>query len=392
MDDIKKLVIDNFKNKFGISPVATALAPGRLEILGNHTDYNEGFVLSAATNLYTVCSIAPAEGNICTLYSFDIDSNNDLKSTFSIDSLSSPVPGEWSNYVKGVAYEISKLVPNNNIPAFNVGIMSTVPLSAGMSSSAALEVAAGFAFGEMCGVKLLPEEWAKLGQSVENNYLGLKSGLLDQFSSIFGEKDSLIFCDFREVKVLKTVSLSDDYVFIVANSMVKHNLVDSDYNVRRESCEKAVEAIKHKFPEVKALRDVSYKMLEESRDLIDFIDYKRALHVVGENSRVLAGVEALGNNDIELFGSLMFESHQSSKENFANSCTELDYLVELGKTLPGCIGARLSGGGFGGISIHLVKKDRAEEYKNRLFTAYKIQTGIESPVLICQAGDGAEVL
>ena len=387
--ELERIVVDRFKEEYGVEPVVLAIAPGRLEILGNHTDYNEGFVLSAATDLHTVFAAAPVEGKLCTLNSFD----NKLDAKFDINKLSTPIAGDWSNYIKGVVFEINKLAAGEGkIKAFNAGIMSTVPLSAGMSSSAALEISACLALGKLFGVELAPEEWAKLGQRVENNYLGLKSGLLDQFSSIFGEKDNLILCDFRKTKVLKKVKFPHDYEFVIANSMVKHNLVDSDYNLRRKSCENAVEVIKQKYSGVKSLRDVSLKILESTREQMNIVDYKRALHIIGENDRVLKGVEALENNDIEAFGELMFESHKSSIDNFENSCSELDYLVETSKSIPGCIGARLSGGGFGGISIHLVKKNMVEVFKTRLKTAFKIQTGIEIPVLDCRAGDGAKTV
>ena len=389
MNNIKEEILKKFNEEYGSSPIVLAAAPGRLEVLGNHTDYNEGFVLSAATDLNTVFAVAPVEGKTCKLNSFD----NNLCASFDTDTLDTAIPGDWSNYVKGVVYEISRLPGmKNKITAFNAGIMSTVPLSAGMSSSAALEISACFALGKLYGVELSPEEWAKLGQRVENNYLGLQSGLLDQFSSIFGKKDNLIFCDFREIKVLERVRFPHEYEFVVANSMVKHNLVDSDYNLRRQSCENAVDAIKQKYPEVKALRDVSLKILNDCKKHMDFVDYKRALHIVGENKRVTEGIKALENKDIDKFGDLLYESHQSSINNFENSCSELDYLIELSKSIPGCVGARLSGGGFGGISIHLVKKDMAEQYKNRLRTAFKIQTGIEIPVVICDTGDGAAVI
>jgi galactokinase len=389
MDNIKRVIVDKFKEEYGYSPDVVAVAPGRLEVLGNHTDYNEGFVLSTATDLNTIFAVTPVEDKTCSLNSFD----NNLTATFDIDALDTAVPGDWSNYIKGVVYEISRLSSaKNKITAFNAGIMSSVPLSAGMSSSAALEISACFALGKLFGVELSPEEWAKLGQRVENNYLGLKSGLLDQFSSIFGKKNNLIFCDFREIKVLKRVQFPREYEFVVANSMVEHNLVESDYNLRRKSCENAVEVIKTKFPGVKALRDVSLSKLKDCKEQMDIIDYKRALHIVGENERVLEGIKALENNDIVRFGALMYESHKSSINNFENSCPELDYLVELSKSIPGCVGARLSGGGFGGISIHLVKKNMAEQYKDRLKTAFKIQTGTEIQVILCGTGDGAVIV
>ncbi len=378
-------IVEAFEKKFGKKAAFVAKAPGRLEILGNHTDYNQGFVLSAAVSQATEFVIAPAEGRKCRIWDF----RGNCGAEFDLDNISKPTPKDWSNYIKGVIVELAKR--GIKIGAFDAGILSTVPLSAGMSSSAALEVAASFAFSKLFNINLAKEDWARVGQGVENNYMGLKSGLLDQFSSIFGKENSLILCDFRDVKVLKTVPVPEGYCFVVGNSMVKHNLVESDYNLRRASCEKAVEGIKKKYPEVKALRDVSQTMLDSCKDLMDKVDYLRACHVVGEDERVMKAEKALEHGDIQEFGKLLFESHASSISNFENSCVELDCLVELAKTIPGCLGARLSGGGFGGITIHLVKEAVAESYCTKLKTAYKTQTGKSIETIICSIGDGASV-
>lgn len=383
MSDTKNILIEKFKTLYGVSPVAVGHAPGRLEILGNHTDYNEGLVLSSAVGQRTSFAIAPNPGKICKLTDFRDGSSKE----FSLDDIEKPVKGDWSNYVKGVIQELRKR--DIEIDGFNGAILSTVPLSAGMSSSAALEICAAFAFAATFGIDLPKPEWARIGQGVENHYMGVQSGLLDQFSSLFGERDSLIFCDFREVAVKRTVKVPHGYVFVVANSMLKHDLVDSDYNQRRISCENAVRAIQGKHGEVKALRDVSMAMLEECESLIAPVDYLRAKHIVGENERVIAGTAALDANDVKLFGQYLYESHESSKVNFENSCDELDLLVELSKTIPGCVGARLSGGGFGGISIHLVEEVRASQYCAELEKAFQAKTGVKTETIICQMGDGA---
>ena len=374
-----------FKEAYGVDATVVAKAPGRLEILGNHTDYNEGLVLSAAVEQVTEFAISATDGPICELRDF----RDGSVKTFDLDDIDKPVPGDWSNYVKGVICELRKR--GSEVQAFKGAILSTIPLSAGMSSSAALEISAGFAFSKLFNIEFSKEEWAKIGQGVENNYMGLQSGLLDQFSSIFGKKDSLIFCDFRKISVEKNIQIPGHYVFVVANSMVKHNLVDSEYNTRRESCETVANILGGKYNNVTALRDVSTDMLEDSKDLLDYDDYKKALHVVGENERVLKAVESLNNSDIEAFGRLMYESHESSINNFENSCKELDALVELSKSIPGCLGARLSGGGFGGITIHLVEADEAEQYCTRLETAYEQLTGKKTKTIISAIGNGADV-
>lgn len=381
MEDLRTL----FRSHFGVDALAVASAPGRLEILGNHTDYNEGVTLSAAVSQTTRFAIAPRPGRDCRLKDF----RDGSEKAFNLDAIDHPTPRDWSNYVKGMIVELRKR--GHDVGAFDGAILSTVPLSAGMSSSAALEVAAGFAFAKAFGINQSGTDWAKTGQGVENNYMGLKSGLLDQFSSIFGKADALIFSDFRTNEVVKNVSLPHGYMIVVANSMVKHNLVDSEYNSRRASCENAVKVLRGLYPSIKALRDVSMAMLEEGKSLLDRQDYLKALHVVGENERVYRGAELLEKGDIVDFGKLLFESHESSRRNFENSCPELDCLCELATSIPGCLGARLSGGGFGGISIHLVEAAMAEDYCRRLKQAFKLQTGKETETILCSIGDGAHL-
>lgn len=380
---MKQDLIDSFAAAYSAKPAAYSSAPGRLEILGNHTDYNEGFVLSCATGQATEMAIAAIPGRICKLQ------NPPLKGEFTIDldDMDTPRPKDWTNYIKGVLVELRKR--GISYPAFEVLFKSSVPLSAGMSSSAALEMAFCMALKQLAGIDLPLPEWARVGQSVENVYLGLKSGLLDQFSSLYGKKDSFILCDFRSVEVLKTVTMPSGWKIVVANTMVKHNLVESDYNQRRESCERATKVIQGKFPQVKTLRDVSSAMLEECKSILDHTDYLRAKHVVGEDERVMKGVELLEAGKVEEFGALWFQSHESSRDCFENSCPELDVLVELAHTIPGCVGARLSGGGFGGISIHLVRESEAKNYCERLAAAYKLKTGKTIETVICSIGDGA---
>lgn len=380
---MKQELIQLFTEHFGYAPAVFSRAPGRLEILGNHTDYNQGFVLSAAVGQATEMVMAKRDGRICRIV------NPPLEGEFVIDldDMDTPKKGDWTNYLKGVLVELRRR--NIEFPAFDLLFKSTVPLSAGMSSSAALEMAFCMALKELAGIELPLPDWARVGQSVENVYLGLKTGLLDQFSSLYGKKDSLILCDFRSVEVLKNVSMPSGWKILVANTLVKHNLVESDYNLRRESCEQAAEVIQKKYPEIQALRDVDSAMLESCKEDLDIIDYRRAKHVVGEDERVWKADAYLAEGNVEAFGKLLFESHESSRDFFENSCPELDALVELAHHIPGCAGARLSGGGFGGISIHLVKEEAAESYAARLSEAYRLKTGKEIETILCGIGDGA---
>lgn len=373
-----------FREHFSYAPLAVSKAPGRLEILGNHTDYNEGFVLSCATGQHTSFAGALNKSGLCRIY----DGKMQEEACFAPDDLDNPKKGEWVNYLKGMLSELKKR--GFQVRGFDAAINSCVPLSAGMSSSAALEISFGFLLRELFSIEMKKEEWARAGQGVENNYMGVKTGLLDQFSSIFGKENSLIFCDFRRVEVLETVPMSKDYAIVVANTLVKHNLVESDYNLRRESCERARDVIAAACPEVKALRDVDSSLLASFKDKMDAIDYKRALHVVGEDERVIKGISLLKEGKAEEFGALLFESHESSRYSFENSCPELDALIEIAKSMPdACVGARLSGGGFGGISIHLVKKEMAELYARRLEMAYNKMTGKECRTILTSIGNGA---
>ncbi len=377
-------LVEGFAASYGGSPQIVARAPGRLEILGNHTDYNEGVVLSCAVDRNTWFAARPVAGRRCQLH----DLRDASQAEFSLDELATPRRGEWANYVKGVIVELNRR--GAQVPAFEAALVSTIPMSAGMSSSAALEIATAYALGRLAGVDFPWVEWAKIGQGCENNYVGARTGLLDQFSSIKGSAGQLVFSDFRDLTV-RNVPLPAGTAMVVANCMVKHNLTN-EYNERRESCEEAVAGLANFLPGITALRDVSLAQLDRHQAELPVIAARRARHVIGENERVLAGIAALERGDVAGFGRLMFASHESSRVNFENSCQELDQLVEIGKSLPGALGARLSGGGFGGITVHLVDKSQADRYATRLRTAYAGLTGQAPEVMICHAGAGAEIV
>lgn len=380
--------LQQFETLFGHRASVLAKAPGRLEILGNHTDYNEGFVLSCAVGFGVTIAIAENGLDHCRVRNPEF--SGDAESVIDLDNVGAAVQGDWTNYIKGVIVELAKR--SIKLKPFDALVKSDLPVASGMSSSAALEVGFSFAFKELFGIELANEEWARIGQAVENLYLGLKTGLLDQFSSIFGQKNALILSDFRTVEVLRTVPLPAGYVLVVANSMIKHNLVDSEYNSRRQECEGAAAKISAEHPEIKTLRDVSPALLEVCKDKLHLLEYKRAKHVVGECDRVKQAEKCLAENDIETFGRLLFESHLSSRDNFENSTVELDYLVELANTVPGCLGARLSGGGFGGITIHLVKETDKDAYMSAIRQAYKLQTNTDPQILACEIGEGARAV
>ena len=376
-------LIASYRKVFKSDATVTASAPGRLEILGNHTDYNEGVVLSCAVNQRT--SVAAAFNNSKQAVLYDVRA--DSRAVFDLENLPGKLTPKWAGYPAGVVSELRKR--NYDTPGFNAVIDSTVPLSAGMSSSAAFETAILFALKKLNNWDIAPAESARIGQGVENNFLGLKTGLLDQFSSIFGVENAFILSDFRTVEVLKTVSMLPGASILVVNSMEKHNLVDSEYNTRRAACESAAAKLAARHSSVKTLRDVSSELLESEKNLLTNEEYRRAKHVVCECERVLQAVDLLAADEVEKFGQLWWDSHESSRIYFENSTPAWDKIVDFSHQLPGALGARLSGGGFGGISIHLVKNDALSDYQQNIIELYKKYCNIEPETIICHPGAGA---
>ena len=376
-------IAETFLQKFDSPCEAVASAPGRLEILGNHTDYNEGIVLSCAVDQRTTVAVSKNNSHQVRLY----DMRADSEAVFEIDNLANTIKPKWANYPAGVISELA--ARKIKIGGFDAVINSTVPLSAGMSSSAAFETAILFALKKLYTLEIAPAEAARIGQGVENNFLGVKTGLLDQFSSIFGVENSFILSDFRTVEVLKTVPMPAGAGILVVNSMQKHDLVDSEYNHRRAACESAAAKLAARHSHVKKLRDVSSDLLESEKNILTDIEYRRAKHVVEECERVSQAVQLLAAGDLPGFGQLWWDSHESSKVNFENSTPLLDKIVEFSRQLPGALGARLSGGGFGGITIHLVRNEDMANYEASIKELYKSYCNIEPETIVCHPGAGA---
>jgi galactokinase len=353
-------------------PNIVTYAPGRAELLGNHTDYNEGYVLAIAVDRGTTLTGRRRDDRMIRLHSRELGKTESI----SLDHLAAEKVADWSRYTLGVVDQFRR----NEIPVegFEAEITSDLPLGAGLSSSAALENATVLFLLRAFGGKLNPIQVAKFSQMAEHDFVGVRCGLLDQISSLMGRAAHATFIDCRTYRVDHT-PLSDHVGVILANSGVKHALVEGEYNTRRADCEAAAHALG-----VKALRDVSSADLAREKDRLADRIYRRALHIVGENDRVLAGMEALRGGDLTAFGRLMFASHESSRVNFENSCPELDDLVAAARATPGVYGARLSGGGFGGATINLVERGREEEVVRALTTALP-----QVKCLVTVAADGA---
>ena len=356
----------------------TTFAPGRVEILGNHTDYNLGLVLSAAIHLGITLRSYRLPKNI-----LEISSDTNQRSvTTRLDELQPCLDEAWANYPIGVIKVL--LDAGFQLGGMHIRISSDLPLGAGLSSSAALEVATALAAKVLFNLDIEMMQLAQLCQKAENEFVGVQSGLLDQASSVFGRVHRLILLDFLTIKV-ETVSLPTNVSLLLLNSGVPHELTGGEYNERRNQCILAAKSLG-----VASLRDVT-PALVKSADLNDVIR-RRALHITEENERVVEGVHALRSGDLALFGELMFASHESSRTNFENSTAHLDTLVELAKRTPGVFGSRLTGGGFGGSTVSLIDTARTDEIVQTISGEYRSIAGATCLPILTTPSDGARVL
>ncbi len=389
-----------FQKTFGSSPANIVRAPGRLELLGNHTDYNLGLVMSLAVDKFMFMASTPRPDGRIELASSAFSG----RETFFCDRLEKSPAAPWTHYVKGVLQQLRR--HGVSFGGFNATVHGTIPLGAGLSSSAALEIATALTVRRLypfsmtdTGLAAPPQRDAKgelppldrrekvalarLCQAAESQFVGVNCGLLDQLSSLFGKASHVIQIDCLEVGVTHD-PFPTGVAVVVCDSGAKHELVAGEYNERRRRCESAAAALG-----VKALRFVNPAQLEAGRAQLQDEDYRCAYHIVGENQRVTFGDRALREGDIEQFGQYLFQSHESSRDFFKNSCPELDCLVELARAQPGCLGARLSGGGFGGATINLVRQAEVERFSNALHQQYYERTGRRTEPLLCRIVDGA---
>jgi galactokinase len=354
-----------------------AHAPGRVELLGNHTDYNDGVVLSAAIDRgVTVHGSARPDGRV-VLTSLAMEKRVDVPVT----GFEKQVEESWANYALGVVKIFGDY--GYELGGFSLEIVSDLPIGAGLSSSAAFEVATATFLKKLFGWKLEPLQLARLCRQVENEFVGVNCGLLDQVSSVFGKKNAAIFLDCRAESV-ETVPFPDNVALLITHSGIKHALVGGEYNERRERCFSAAEKLG-----VAALRDVTSGMLEDNRGKLTELEYRRAAHVVGEIERVNEGIEFLRSGNAAGFGELMFVSHESSRTNFENSTPELDALVRIARNERGVYGSRLTGGGFGGATVSLVEAGKAQIIAQNYEEKYLKETGIACKTYFCEIDDGA---
>jgi len=357
-------------------PSVSAYAPGRVELLGNHTDYNQGVVLAAAIDRgLTVTGSSRADDVVL------LRSNGEFQ--IRLSELRPQTEQRWANYPLGVVQQF--IAAGHAIGGFDAEISGNVPAGAGLSSSAALEVATAGFLMQLHGIRLDPLEVAKLCQRAENEFVGVKSGLLDQITSVFGRANHLVYLDCQSQEI-QTIPFPAELALVIADTGVKHNLLQSQYNTRREECAAAAKALG-----AQTLREITPQKLAAAQATLDPVLYRRAAHIVGENDRVWRAADALQAANAAALGELMNASHESSRTNFENSTPELDRMVAIAQSLPGVLGSRLTGGGFGGGTVSLVHAAQAQEIADALHARYAEQSGREPTVFLCRIADGAAV-
>lgn len=359
-------------------------APGRINLIGEHTDYNGGFVFPGSIDKGIMCEIRPNGTDTVMAYAIDLKDRVEFK----INDQEGPRTS-WARYIYGIIQEMKKL--GVDVKGFNTAFAGDVPLGAGMSSSAALESCFAYAINDLFGEnKVSKWDMALAGQATEHNYCGVNCGIMDQFASIFGKKGKLMRLDCRSREFEYYPFAPHGHKLVLLDSVVKHELASSAYNDRRKSCENVVLALKKKYPEksIKTLRDADWDMLESIKKDISEEDRKRATYVLGEKDRVLTVCEALKTGDYDKVGQMMYETHEGLSKDYEVSCEELDFLVEIARE-KGVTGCRIMGGGFGGCTINLVKDELYNDFVNEAKTKYKERFGKQLKIYDVVISDGA---
>lgn len=356
-----------------------------MNLIGEHTDYNEGFVLPAAIGFCCWVAAAPRSDRKLVIHSENFNETVEV----SLDSLAPLGKKHWANYPVGVAWALEQ--SGKRLSGASVFIAGEVPLGAGLSSSAAIEVAVGFALLNQSGLKVDRIELAKLCQRAENEFVGARVGIMDQFVSCNGRAAHALLLDCRSLE-FELVKLPADVQLVICNTMVKHEISSGEYNTRRAECEEGVRVLQSVLPAIRALRDVTLAQLEKHRGLLARKVFLRCRHVITENARVIKSVEAFKKGNLRALGPLMRDSHQSLRDDYEVSCKELDLMTEIAASQPGVIGARMTGGGFGGCTINLVETSGADDFKRLLGAQYLSKTGLSPEIYVSSASEGAQIV
>jgi galactokinase len=383
MEKAKEL-LKKFRTRFG-GPAAIFRAPGRVNLIGEHTDYNDGFVFPAAIAFYCWVAIAPRNDRSLALYSENFDEAVEAN----LDELKIQATGKWVDYPLGIAWALEQA--GYALHGANIYILGEVPLGAGLSSSAAVEVSTALALMDVAQRTILTKKLALLCQKAENEFVGARCGIMDQFVCCHGREGSALLLDCRSLD-FRTVRLPSAVHLVICNTMVQHKHGSGEYNVRRGECESAVQQLSRALPKIRALRDVTLVELVNHRGLLSETVYKRCRHVITENARALQAATALETGHLEVLRKVMADSHRSLRDDYEVSCPELDVMVELANRQPGVFGARMTGGGFGGCTINLVSAAESGEFRRQVGAEYEAATGLKPNIYICDASQGAEMV
>ena len=367
MHSLVPVIADKFKKHFPGEPLLV-VSPGRVNLIGEHTDYNEGFVLPGAVDKAVVFALRARTDGVCDLVSHDFD--QEFRCEFGALNRS---PVRWPDYLIGVVDQF--LRGGHRIKGFNVVFGGDIPIGAGMSSSAAIEGGLAFGLNQLYGLGIDPVQLALLAQRAENEFVGVRCGIMDQFINLNGHEKRVLKLDCRSLAFEHVPFERTDLRVVVCDTLVRRELASSEYNVRRRQCEEGVAVVAGHVAGVKSLRDVTLDMLEAHKDEIDPVVYKRCAYVVRENARLLAGCEDLERGDVKAFGEKMYGSHEGLRDEYEVSSTELDALVEAARQVPGVLGARMMGAGFGGCTINLVEEGAVAEFEARVSHDYEAVTG-----------------
>ena len=378
------MIEETFKTIFGTTPEVIVRAPGRVNLIGEHTDYNDGFVLPAAIDRFVAFAGRRRADRTVRVHSTDFQ---DI-AEFNLDAIQKDSEHRWSNYLRGVSKFLE--ADGHRLTGADIVFGGNVPRESGLSSSAAVEVGATAFWQRLAGLQVDPVYAAKLSRRAENDFVGVPCGIMDQFISALGKKDHALFLDCRDLSY-RHVPLRQDVKIVVCNSGVKRALAQSEYEVRLKQCRESVAKLREKGLRANSLRDVTSADLDSGRDALSDILLRRARHVITENERTLEAVTVLESGEIERFGELMNASHVSLRDDYEVSCRELDTLVELAWKQPGTLGARMTGAGFGGCTVNLVRAEAADPFARAVSEGYQKALGLKADIYVCQASDGALV-
>ena len=388
---MKERFIQKFQELYGKGGgIRAYFAPGRVNLIGEHTDYNGGHVFPCALTLGTYGIVRDREDRKLRFYSMNFESLGIIET--SLDDLVPDEAANWTNYPKGVMWAFEKR-GYKLAHGMDILIYGNIPSGSGLSSSASLEVLTGLMLKDTFGFEnLTMVEVALIGQDAENNFNGCNCGIMDQFASAMGKKDHAIFLDTNTLNYEYAPVILKDAKIVITNSKVKHSLVDSAYNDRRNECETALKELQAELP-IHSLGELTQEEFELHKEAIkDPVRQRRAMHAVYENQRTIRAVEALRENDVELFGRLMNESHQSLREDYQVSCREIDILVDMAQAMPGVLGSRITGGGFGGCTVSIVRNDAVDGFISQIGKTYQEKVGHEAEFYVVDIGDGAKII